>query len=42
MQEAIWNSELIILPGVGYTPQLQAPKRIIEIIRSRSAVREER
>ena len=35
MRDAIDNSELIILPGVGHVPQLQAPKRVVEIIRER-------
>jgi pimeloyl-ACP methyl ester carboxylesterase len=35
MHEEIEGSELIVLPGVGHVPQLQAPKRIAEIIRSR-------
>ena len=35
MHAEIEDSELIILPGVGHVPQLQAPKRLAEIIRSR-------
>jgi len=35
MHAEIEDSELIVLPGVGHVPQLQAPKRLAEIIRSR-------
>ena len=35
MHAEIEDSELIILPGVGHVPQLQAPKRLAEIIHSR-------
>lgn len=35
MRDAIDDSELIILPGVGHVPQLQASKRLLEIIRGR-------
>ncbi|MDX6382409.1 MAG: hypothetical protein QOI57_3433 [Rubrobacteraceae bacterium] len=34
MHAEIEDSELIVLPGVGHVPQLQAPKRLAEIIRS--------
>jgi abhydrolase domain-containing protein 6 len=35
MRDAIDDSELIILPGVGHVPQLQASKRLLEIVRER-------
>jgi abhydrolase domain-containing protein 6 len=35
MHEEIEGSELIVLPGVGHVPQLQAPKRLADIIRGR-------
>ena len=35
MRDAIDDSELIILPDVGHVPQLQASKRLLEIIRGR-------
>jgi abhydrolase domain-containing protein 6 len=35
MHAEIEDSGLIVLPGVGHVPQLQAPKRLAEIIRSR-------
>lgn len=35
MHAEIEDSELIVLPGVGHVPQLQAPKRLAEIIRTR-------
>jgi pimeloyl-ACP methyl ester carboxylesterase len=33
MHEAIEGSELIVLPDTGHVPQLQAPKRVADIIR---------
>jgi pimeloyl-ACP methyl ester carboxylesterase len=33
MHEAIEGSELIVLPGTGHVPQLQAPRRVADIIR---------
>jgi pimeloyl-ACP methyl ester carboxylesterase len=35
MRDAIDDSEFIVLPGVGHVPQLQASKRLLEIIRGR-------
>jgi pimeloyl-ACP methyl ester carboxylesterase len=35
MRDTIDDSELIILPGAGHVPQLQASKRLLEIIRQR-------
>lgn len=35
MRDAIDDSELIVLPDVGHVPQLQASKRLLEIIRER-------
>lgn len=35
MHAEIQGSELIELPGVGHVPQLQAPKRLAEIVRTR-------
>jgi pimeloyl-ACP methyl ester carboxylesterase len=35
LRDGIAGSELIVLPGVGHVPQVQAPKRVVAIVRER-------